>query len=185
MYNLADHRNPEDISRTWENLVSCTHALAVKRGESQPYEAVIEAVRNLGSQLNLSERTFPIRDLLPILERYAYTEQRNVGPRTWVVDTFLDLQVPCESIYPILEGMYYSDEPPFVRRNVMVIANDMLYVAQRWFHESHRGMGPIFGSDTNAMAVSDGLLTIQENALEGNKLDECIALRMRIAQLLR
>ena len=67
----------------------------------------------------------------------------------------------------------------------MPIANDMLYVAQRWFHESNRGIGPIFGSDSNATAVLDGLLSIQENALEGDKVDECQALRMRIAQLLR
>ena len=184
-YHLADHRNPADISRTWQNLVSRTHALTVQRGEAQPYEAVSQAVRTLGSNLNLSETTFPIGDLLPILERYAFNEQRDVGPRTWVIDTFLDLEVSCESLYSVLESMYYSDDPPFVRRNVTVIANDILYVAQRWFHDSNRGTGYIFGGDANATAVLDFLLHLQENALEGAKVDECLALRTKIAQLLR
>ncbi|KAA6414467.1 MAG: non-repetitive nucleoporin [Lasallia pustulata] len=185
IYQAADHRNRADIAQTWQNLLDVTHRETVARGEAQPYEAVIERVRSLGTRLNLSESTFPIPVLVPLLERYSFENQRGVGPATWVMDLFLELQVPYESIFPVLEGMLYDDEAPFGGRNRRYIAVDMLHLVRRWFHDTGRGKGKVFGSEANAAAVSETLLLLQQVGLEREMLEECQALRARVELLLR
>ena len=152
----------------------------------QPYEAVAEGVRSLGSRLGLSENTFPIADLLPMLERYAFEYQRGVGPSTWVIDTFLDLRVPYGSIFPVLESMYYNDDMPFRGRNKRHVADDMLYVAQRWFQESSRGgERKLFGGEADVADMQETLKELMQNGLEAGKQEECRDLIRRIDHLLR
>ncbi len=122
---------------------------------------------------------------MPLLEKYAFEHQRGVGPPTWVIDTFLDLQVPHESILPVLEAMFYNDEAPFQGRNRRFIANDMLYLIQRWYQDSGRSGGRIFGGDSNALAISQTLLMLQQNGIDDDKAQECQVLRMKIEQMLR
>ncbi|MCJ1478533.1 hypothetical protein MMC13_007213 [Lambiella insularis] len=184
IYQAADHRNPIDIKDTWRNLLDKTQQDAVDRGTAYPYEVVADVVRTLGTRLALSETTFPIPDLVPLLERYAFEYQREVGPPTWVMDTFLDLQVPCESLFGVLEGMLYNDEAPFHGANRKIIAGDMLYVAKRWYEETARG-GRIMGGAANAAGVLAALGTLMGNGLVGEQVEECRALRSRIEQVLR
>jgi nuclear pore complex protein Nup155 len=184
IYAVADHRHPSDIRTTWQNLLEQVHAKAEADRQAQPWEAVADEVRRLGNRLNLSEFTFPINDLVPLLERYAFEYQKDLGPPTWVIDVFLDLNVPCESIFAVLEGMLYNDEPPFDGPNRRVIANEMLYVAQKWFQETSRGTGRLFGSDGNAASMLQ-TLQVMRNMLSPEKMEECQALRARIDQLLR
>ena len=185
IYQAADHRNPADIAQTWQNLLQTTHEETEVRRELQPYEAVVEKVRSLGTRLNLSEITFPIPVLVPLLEKYSFEYQKGIGPPTWVIDILLELQVPYESIFPVLEGMLYNNEAPFEGRNRNYIAADMLHLIQRWFHASSRGGGKIFGGDSNAAAISETLQMLQQTGLDREKMEECQALRMRIDQVLR
>lgn len=144
-----------------------------------------EKVRSLGARLNLSETMFPIPGLLPMLERYAFEYQNGVGPETWVVDTLVDIGVPYESLFPVLEGMFYNDEAPFQGRNRRYVANDIIYVVKLWFQDSSRGGGKILGGGSNAAAISQTLLMLQQSGLDERKADECQVLRMRIEHLLR
>ncbi|KAL8813920.1 MAG: hypothetical protein Q9223_006823 [Gallowayella weberi] len=186
IYEAADHRVASDIKATWQNLLDAAHEQAELINEGpQPYEMVAETVRTLGNRLGLSETMFPVSDLLPMLKRYAFHHQRNVGPETWVVDIFTDLQVPYETIYSVLEGMFYNDEPPFQGRNRRIIGNDMVYITGAWFHDSIRGSGTIFGGEDNAIAVSDMLHTVMQSGLDERRLEEGQNLRMRIENLLR
>lgn len=120
-----------------------------------------------------------------MLEKYAFEYQRGVGPATWMIDAFLDLQVPHETILPVLEAMFYNDEAPFQGRNRRHIANDMLYLIQRWFHDSGRRGGRVFGGDSNALTISQTLLMLQQNGIDEDKAEECQSLRIRIEQMLR
>lgn len=123
--------------------------------------------------------------LLPLLERYAFEFQRGVGPATWVVDVFLDLQVPFDILVAVLEGMFYNDEVPFKGRNRRHIASDMLHLISRWFAESTQyGTSP-FGSDETALAISQTLQVLQQNGLDERQAQECQILRVRIEQFLR
>ena len=191
IYQVADHRNPADIRYTWQNLLDRIHEETLQRAATspdapEPYEVVIEKVRSLGTRLNLSETMFPIPDLLPMLECYAFTYQRNVGPDTWVVDTLSEIGVPFESIFPVLEGMFYNDEQPFHGKNRKVIAAEIVYVVGLWLQETSRGKGKILGGEQNAATVSQTLLLLQQSGgLDGDKAEACARLRVRIEHITR
>ena len=191
IYQVADHRNPADIRITWQNLFDRIHEDTLERDATspdapKPYEVVAEKVRSLGTRLNLSETMFPIPDLIPMLERYAFSHQRNVGPESWVVATLVEIGVPFESIFPVLEGMFYNDEQPFHGRNRRIIATEIVYVVGLWFQETSRGKGKVLGGEQNAASVSETLLLLQQSGgLEGRRAEECAGLRVRIEHLLR
>ena len=185
IYQAADHRNPSDIKMTWQNLLERVHEEAADRGEPLPYEAISEKVRSLGNRLNLSESMFPIPDLVPMLKRYAYEFQNNVGPETWVMDTFIDVQVPYESLVSVLEGMFYNEEAPFQGRNRRYIANDLIYVISLWFRETSRGAEAVFGGESNAEGVSQLLQVLMQCGLDEQRTQQCQALRLRIEHTLR
>ncbi|KAJ5953532.1 nucleoporin [Penicillium verhagenii] len=185
IFFLADYRNAADIKATWQHLIQDTHTQTVERGSPQPYEAVIEKVRSLGSRLRMSETVFPVRELVPLLERYSLEHQRHVGPEHWIVDLFLDLGVPHESIYAVLETMYYTDEAPFQGTYRRFIATDLLYLLQGWFHETMRLGGMVFGSDVVAERVSETLVLLQQGAGNGPEIVESSRnLQRRISELL-
>ena len=168
----------------WQNHLEQIHEETLIRGGPQPYEAVGESVRSLATRLNLSETMFPIPDVVPILERYALENQNGVGPETWVVDTFVQVDVPLESLFSALESMFYNDEAPFQGRNRRYIANDLVYVVNLWFKDSSRGRGSFLGGESNAAAVSQVLRDVQPT-LSAGKAEECQVLRLRIEQMLR
>ena len=184
IYQAADHRNPTDIRNTWSNLLETSHQEALARNEGTPYETVAETVRGLGTRLNLSETMFPIPDLVPLLERYAFEYQNRVGPESWVMDTFIDISVPFESLFAALESMFYNDETPFQGRNRRQIAIHILYIVKLWLQDSSRGTGKILAGESNAVAVSQVLQMVQPT-LDAQKGEECQLLRLRIDQLLR
>ncbi|KAI1946329.1 hypothetical protein LOZ12_002658 [Ophidiomyces ophidiicola] len=182
--HLANYRNTSDIKAAWENLIKDVHEDASEKGMSLPYEAIIEKVRSLSSRLRMSDISFPVPILLPMLERYALERQLGVGPQTWVIDLFLDLHVAHETLYTILEAIFYNDEVPFQGRNRMFIAYDLNYVISRWYQDSVRVGGGVFGSDALATRVSELLLLIQQSGGEREIVELSRDLRMRIEQSL-
>jgi nuclear pore complex protein Nup155 len=160
------------------------HEKAVASQSAQPWETVADTVRNLGSRLELAEATFPVNDLLPMLKRYAFEHQRGVGPDTWVVDLFLDLGVPYEQVFGILQNMLNTDEVPFSGRNREYLTGDLIYVAQKWLYGTRAG--DPFGNDANAGEVLSTLDFVQGNGiLNRERAELCQELRAKINQLLR
>ncbi len=43
----------------------------------------------------------------------------------------------------------------------------------------------MFGGDSNALAISQTLLMLQQNGMDEDKAEECQSLRIRIEQMLR
>ncbi|KAF2141417.1 uncharacterized protein K452DRAFT_309183 [Aplosporella prunicola CBS 121167] len=185
IYQCADYRNPADIRATWQNLLEQTHDRAVENNNT-PWEMVAETVRSLGPKLGLSDTTFNIAMVLPLLERYAITHQRGVGPSSWVVDVFLDLGVPHESIVASLEATFYNNEAPFAQRQRRWIANDIVYVVERWYDESTRVGGFAFGEVENAASVQELLRAVEQSgALDVEWVEIAQELRARIELVLR
>ncbi|KAJ5095060.1 non-repetitive nucleoporin [Penicillium argentinense] len=186
IFYLADYRNAADIKATWQHLIQDLHEETLARGTPKPYEAVIEKLRSLGSRLRMSDTVFPVRELLPILERYNLEHQRTEGTTYWVVDLFLELGVAYESLYAVLEAMYYTDEAPFQGANRRYIAADLVYLLQGWFHESAQLGGMVFGSEAAAERVSETLLLLQQNPQNAPEVREAgDRLRAQISSLLR
>ncbi|KAJ6021530.1 hypothetical protein N7540_007034 [Penicillium herquei] len=185
IFFLADHRNAADIKATWHNLIQDLHATTSARGSPQPFEAIVEKVRSLGSRLRMSETVFPVRELVPMLERYWIEHQRHVGPSHWIVDLFLDLGVAHESIYAVLEAICYTDEAPFQGPNLRYPSTDLLYLLNSWFDETMRLGGMVFGSEIVANRISETLLALQQQSHTPEIMEGCVDLRRRIGDLLR
>ncbi|KAJ5216574.1 non-repetitive nucleoporin [Penicillium cinerascens] len=185
IFFAADYRNAADIKATWANLIQDVHEITETRGTPLPHEAVIEKVRSLGSRLRMSETVFPIRELVPLLERYSLEHQyhRQLNRTHWVVDLFLDLGVPHESLYGVLEAMFYTDEAPFHGSNRRIIAADLVYLLNAWFMESARPGGTVFGSDVMAERVSETLVLLQQGGGSQDIVEASQELRHRIAEL--
>ncbi|OKO89592.1 Nucleoporin NUP170 [Penicillium subrubescens] len=187
IFFVGDYRNAADIKSTWQKLIQEVHQRTLDRGTPQPFEAVVEKVRSLGSRLRMSETVFPVRELLPMLERYSLEFQRHVGATYWVVDLFLDLGVAHDALFTVLEAMFYTDEAPFHGSNRKYIAKDLLYLLEGWFRESARLGGMVFGGDTQAERVSEILLMMMQagTATTPEITERCQELRQRIEDLLR
>ena len=101
------------------------------------------------------------------------------------MDTFLDLQVPFEVLFSVLEGMVRNDEAPFQGPNREVIAGDMVYVAQRWYAQTSRG-GRVMGTEANAQGVLEAFeMMVDNRLLSGQRALECRDLSVRIEEALR
>ena len=204
IYQAADHRNPADIRSTWQNLIARTHEEAAAGAavdtnssasqDSQPYTAVASAVRTLGRRLNLDDAMFPIADLVPLLERYSLEfaqggpNNTNLAPRSWVLDSLIDIAVPYSSIYHALESLFYNDEAPFHGRNRRFIARDLVAVVSRWLNDCDRRLrgAEVLGGEASAASVSECLGLVQRCAgLEEGIVEECRVLRGKIERILR
>ena len=180
---IANHRNSSDIQTTWQNLIESVHDEASQKELPLPYEAVIEKVRTLAHRLRMSSVTFPVRTLLPMLERYR-VEHQQLGASTWVVDLFLELQVEHELLYTVLESLFYNDEVPFQGSNRKYIGHDLAYLISRWLDDTIRIGGGAFGSDVLASRISEMLLLLQQAGLDSEVVHACRDMRVRIEQSL-
>ncbi|GIZ43201.1 hypothetical protein CKM354_000643600 [Cercospora kikuchii] len=189
LYKVADHRNPADIKASWEQLVkdSSSEAIALYGQSMRPWEAVGKEVRRLGHRLGLNPSTFPIATLLPLLEAYAYEPRAQHPPESWAIDMFLDLEVPCETLLPVLESMFYSNMQPFVGAKKRKLAEKMVYVIRRWYEESERsGERALFGSEENLNMVQDCLSSLGRDASLGQEVrDAALAMSGQISNALR
>lgn len=194
IYQVADHRDTSQISQTWQQAIEQEHAIALARAQSgdegapEPFEAVAELVRTLGNKLQMSESTFPVQFLLPLLQKYSFQQQRAIAPAHWVVDLFLELQVAYERIFDVLETMFYTNETPFTGTTRKPIAQDLLYVIQRWLHDTTRGGTMVFDSEEGALRVDQTLQTMLQGGRSGGMDDEmmqtCRLIREQIAMVL-
>ena len=194
IYQVADHRDSSQISQTWQQAIEQEHATALARAQSGdegaplPFEAVAELVRTLGNKLQMSESTFPVHFIMPLLERYSFQQQRSVASIHWVVDLFLELQVAYERTFDVLETMFYTNETPFTGMNRKPIAQDLLYVIQRWFHDTTKGGAVVFDSEEGALRVDQTLQTLLQAGRSGGIDDEMMqtsrAIREQIAIVL-
>ncbi len=100
------------------------------------------------------------------------------------MDTLIDVGVPFESIYPVLEVMFYNDEAPFQGKNRRYIANDIVYVVKLWLQDRRRGTGEVLGGAANAATISATLQTLQPT-LDARRAEENQMLRMKIEAVLR
>lgn len=124
--------------------------------------------------------------LLPMLANYSIANLQNSAPPNWVIDIFLDLSAPYETLLSTLESMFYADEPPLNGRNRRFIANDIVYMSRRWYEESVRGGGLAFGGEENAVAVAEALRVVMgAGVLDQEMMEEARVMSARVEQVLR
>jgi len=126
-------------------LISQKHTQALETGEGQPFEIVAETIRTMGRRFVASEYIFPAGDLIPLLERYAFEYQRDVGPNGWVVDAFREAGMPEQQIFTVLEDMFFREEVPFrglAKRRILI---DAVYLVERWLTKAVKRGGTTEG----------------------------------------
>lgn len=177
-----------DIEATWCNLLEKTHRNIADHGDTaqvKPYEAIVTVVREVAQKVNLSDTAFPPSVVIPLLEKYAFENQRNVAPQTWVMDLLIDIGIPFDTLLLILDRMLYNDEPPFQNRNRSFIAKDILYVIGKWYRNSVGSSHRVFGSDEIAEEIIKKLNILCQNGLNQAESAEAQDLIVRIQRALR
>nr|POE54564.1 nucleoporin [Quercus suber] len=170
-YQIADHRNPADIRAAWAGVIQTADDEAIAgKAAAQPWEVVGAKILEMGRKLNISDATFPIQTLVPMVERYFIKPYATHPPTTWPVDIFLDLDVPHELLLPAFEGVFYGNEEPFnTPSKRRIVGVQMVYLLQRWLDHSERVNDRVVcGNEDNATAVLD----CSNSLLCGGILDE-------------
>ena len=127
----------------------------------------------------MSEYIFPPTDLIPLLENYAYEQQKDLGPPGWVVDTFLEAGVTEETILRVLEEMFWRDEVPFAGATRRRLLTDAVYVAQKWWTKVVRRGG---GQGFDAKVVGGALRSMVSSLPRGRDTDNVDVLLADVAR---
>nr|POE87852.1 nucleoporin [Quercus suber] len=170
-YQIADHRNPADIRAAWEGVIQMADDEAVAgKAAAYPWEVVGAKILDMGRKLNISDATFPVQTLVPMIERYFIKPYATHPPSTWPVDIFLELEIPHELLLPAFEAVFYGNEEPFnTPSKRRIVGSQMAYLLQRWLQHSERvGDRVICGNEENATTVLD----CANSLLRGGILDE-------------
>ncbi|SRR6266480_3852575 len=187
MYQYADYRNAADIQTAWKNVVRNAHEEAATKPDTVPWEAVADKVRALGRRLEISETTFPIPVILPILLIYAFTNQ--TSNISWPIDLLVELGVPYEAILGTLESLFYRKaEPTWSGSKHELFARLIVYVTHTWLQRSSKGGEIPFGSEENAVAALDVLQAVLEDqppCLQAEEREKGAAIRVQISRILR
>jgi nuclear pore complex protein Nup155 len=187
IYECADHKNAADISGTWQQLLEATHLKVVNDPSQtqQPYEAVVTMVKDMADKLKRSESTFNPETIIELIEKYSVEHQNNVGPRTWVVDLFIEVKIPYETIVSVLQSMWYSNLAPFSapipRRK---LAEHIVYTCKQWYEYCVRTNTIFYNSDDNAHDIIE-LLGLLQQSLLPQEVAEVDQLRNNISSSFR
>jgi len=181
IYEAASHRNEADISATWQSLIDATHQKALaNNGTQQPYEAIVNMMRDMAHRLSLSETTFSPAILIPMIETYAAEYQHNVGPRTWVEDLFISVGFPYETIVATIQGLWYNNVAPFINNRRLTLARHIIYVLGQWYEDCIRTNTRLFGSDENLEEISQLLALLGAENLPAQDRDALGVLQKKI-----
>lgn len=138
-------------------------------------------------RLNLSESTFPVPDVLPLLKRYQIERMRErngaAGTEDWVVDIFLNTGVPVDTVYAVLHGILNEEGEIWSGPNRKYVASDMLHVAHQWFDDVRRSGLSGFGGEQGAEMMVQSLADVARAGLSRDKVEDCQVLIIEIQQM--
>lgn len=121
-----------------------------------------------------------------MLKRYAFEYQQGIGPETWVVDVMVEIGVPFETLYTVLESMLYGEEAPFHGARRRHVANDLLHLIQLWYRATARGNGTELGGRDSAAAVEVTMDFMQHNnSISPDRVEEFRVLMGKIRAVMR
>ncbi|KAL9107218.1 MAG: hypothetical protein Q9227_007842 [Pyrenula ochraceoflavens] len=145
LYAIADYRLSTDIATAWELYLETLENEASADSSVAPWELIANSVRDLYPRLISSSPVyFPLIVLLPRLLRRDHTAYRAEGaPQHWILELFLSLSPPLtyESIFAVLETMYYSNEAPFVGAAKRELAAEIVALVGLWYERSLASIG--------------------------------------------
>lgn len=98
----------------------------------------------------------------------------------------LEIGVPFEALYTVLESMLYGEEAPFHGPRRRFVANDLLYLIRLWYRATARGNGTELGGRDSAAAVEMTMDVMQNNgSITPDRTEDFRLLMGKIRALLR
>lgn len=185
IFETANHRNGADITSTWQQYIDQKHHEVENdpnNATQQPYEAIVNIIRSMSQRLKNSETTFNPLTLIPMIERYALENHSDRMPRTWVVDLFIQVQFPFETILSTLQSMWLNDVAPFRGQYRMILADHMLYTCEQWYRDCQRRNQRPFGTEENAEGIGEVLGMLVQSGLRADDVQRAQDLGDRITR---
>ncbi|KAK4336201.1 Nucleoporin NUP157 [Rhodotorula toruloides] len=103
IFHVSDHRDPFLVTATWEAIL----ARAQEEQPDHPIDAVAAKVTQLGYRFHTSDVSFPLPDLIALLEKFSYERQGDARPG-WVPLAIHDAGVPFEAIFAVYDELFIA-----------------------------------------------------------------------------
>ena len=159
IYLVADHRNPGDIRRSWEELIKAEDVYSQAEGHHRGWERIGAKVLEMARRLEGSEACFPVRELVRMLEEYAIQPHENPPPEHWAVSVLVEAGADFAQIVAGLEECFYSNRAPFTGSKRRRLAEDLVVVCRQWVERGSES-GVLCGSEEGAEMVRAVLMAL-------------------------
>ncbi|GEM10376.1 nuclear pore complex protein Nup155 [Rhodotorula toruloides] len=132
IFHVSDHRDPFLVAATWEAIL----ARAQEEQPDHPVDAVAAKVTQLGSRFHTSDVSFPLPDLIALLEKFSYGRQGDARPG-WVAHAIHDAGVPFEAIFAVYDELFTAKIPPWhTSAGLTFLASDIVELLSSWLAEA-------------------------------------------------
>lgn len=150
IFDVADFRDPVEVRRAWQNLLDRTR-MNDEIEQNMHYSHVGTLVTNLGRRYLHSEFVFPVDELVPMLEQYAF-EHTPGSPRGWAALAFVNAGVSCAVVYGLLMALLKQGNYPFNYEDAArVLANDIDYLIEEWTARDQWEVSRVVTEDDRAL----------------------------------
>ncbi|GAA5858950.1 hypothetical protein JCM8547_007170 [Rhodosporidiobolus lusitaniae] len=132
IFHVSDHRDPFLVMATWEAIL----ARAQESQPDHPLDAVAAKVTQLGQRFHSSDASFPLSELVALLERFSYDRKAESRPG-WVAFAIRDAGVPYEAIFAVFDELMTAKVPPWhTSAGLAFLASDVAALLSSWLAEA-------------------------------------------------
>ncbi|CEQ42380.1 SPOSA6832_04172, partial [Sporobolomyces salmonicolor] len=133
IFHVSDHRDPFLVTATWEAIL----ARAQDEHPDDPLDAVAAKVIQLGHRFHASDVSFPLPDLIALLERFGYERKAESRPG-WVALAIHEAGVPFEAIFAVFDELMMAKIPPWhTATGLAFLAADVAELLSAWLSEAN------------------------------------------------
>ncbi|GAA5823999.1 hypothetical protein JCM11251_003374 [Rhodosporidiobolus azoricus] len=166
IFHVSDHRDPFLVTATWEAIL----ARAQEAQPDNPIDAVAAKVTQLGARFHTSDVSFPLPDLLALLERFSYENKAQARPG-WVPLAVRDAGVPFEAIFMVFDELMTAKVPPWhTSAGLTFLANDATELLSSWLAEANAAPSSLarsFPASDVESAIARYLMSLQSATSAG------------------
>ncbi|GAA6061215.1 hypothetical protein JCM10212_001536 [Sporobolomyces blumeae] len=133
IFHVSDHRDPFLVTATWEAIL----ARAQDDHPEQPIDAVAAKVTQLGHRFHSSDISFPLPELVALLERFSYEQKAEARPG-WVALALHEGGALYESIFACYDELLTAKIPPWhTSAGLAFLAASVAELVAGWLKEAN------------------------------------------------
>ncbi|KAI9102693.1 Non-repetitive/WGA-negative nucleoporin C-terminal-domain-containing protein [Phlyctochytrium arcticum] len=118
----------------WMEIIKRTREEAAK-GRRDPFAALAEKIRELGSKFYPDDNVFPLQFLIDKMEQESYNAaESDIGPEHgWIVNALRAIKVPYSEIFQVYNAMFESKLPPWSSTKALIyLLEDITVLINEW-----------------------------------------------------